>query len=113
MHKIQRVQDLLATKNRESATISESLEYVVNQALQKLDPIEKAKRASKRAADRRANSKSNRTSDAEDSSTSEKSESSVKDSGRVGNSCSPQKSCVTGPFYYPHLESFSMNQNIC
>jgi hypothetical protein len=58
MHKIQRVQDLLASKNRESATISDSLEYVINQALERLDPIEKAKRALKRASGRKTKSTS-------------------------------------------------------
>jgi hypothetical protein len=91
MHKIQRVQDLLAGKSRESATISESLEYIVDQALERLDPIEKAKRASKRAADRKAKSQSakapgtksvsGRAPSAKDSSKRKNSKFAVKNSG--------------------------------
>jgi hypothetical protein len=103
MHKIQRVQDLLASKKRESATIAESLEFVVNQALEKLDPIEKAKRALKRSADRRTKASSLNRPEAAGFSNLENSESAfknsepaVRDSDESNNSCATQQSCVTG-----------------
>jgi hypothetical protein len=61
MHKIQRVQDLLATKSGQSATMSESIEYVVNQTLERLDPLKRAARATERAERQKNKSHTNRT----------------------------------------------------
>jgi hypothetical protein len=103
MHKIQRVQDLLASKKRESATIAESIEFVVNQALEKLDPIEKAKRALKRSAARKVKASSFNGPEGAGYSNLEKpdsafenSEPAVRDPDESNNSCATQQSCVTG-----------------
>jgi HNH endonuclease len=52
---------LLATKSGQSATVSESIEYVVNQTLERLDPLRRAARATERAERQKNKSHTNRT----------------------------------------------------